>query len=598
MGSGAKSALGETTLESQGTASALALAAETPALTILCHPLLDRVGERALLGEIAEGGVALVSRVTPAFAAKGQSSGSPLEDGHLSRRPFRLSAAGGDGIRLEIGDSGTAVVAQGRRIRESTVFSAAQVKRGVVLELSRRVVLLLHRTGGLHALPQDAATEEAVRELVGESDGLRRMLWEIRSVADQDLPVLLRGETGVGKELAARAVHVASLRRSRPFVAVNLGAIAPSLAIAELFGAERGAYTGADRRQTGYFERAHGGTLFLDEIGEAPPELQVALLRALETGEIQPAGAQQARRVDVRVIAATDADLAKKVANGTFRAPLLNRLLSYEIWIPPLRERRDDIGRLLVRFFREELARIGETHRLAPPGPQDTPWLPASVVARLADHDWPGNVRELRNVVRQLVLGSRGQERLVVGPAVERQLREAAQAGAPLAPEEAPVCEVTLPGGEAAPPSREVGPPSGKLAPPSGKVAPPSAPEAQEGSPSGKVAPPSAPEAQEGSPRAAAPWRKPADVPEAEVAEALRASRWDLSAAAARLHITRPSLYQVLQRSPSFRTARDLTAEEIRRCHEACGGDVGRMVEQLEVSERALRRRLREMGIE
>ncbi|WP_437667290.1 sigma 54-interacting transcriptional regulator [Sorangium sp. So ce1182] len=592
MGSGAKSALGETTLESQGTAGALALAAATPALTILCHPLLDRVGERALLGELAAGGVALVSRVTPAFAAKGQSPGSPLEDGHLSRRPFRLSAAGGDGIRLEIGDSGTAVVAQGRRLRESTVFSADQVKRGVVLELSRRVVLLLHRTGGLHALPQDAATEEAVRELVGESDGLRRMLWEIRSVADQDLPVLLRGETGVGKELAARAVHVASLRRSRPFVAVNLGAIAPNLAIAELFGAERGAYTGADRRQTGYFERAHGGTLFLDEIGEAPPELQVVLLRALETGEIQPVGAQQARKVDVRVIAATDADLAKKVANGTFRAPLLNRLLSYEIWIPPLRERRDDIGRLLVRFFREELARIGEAHRLAPPGPADTPWLPASVVARLADHDWPGNIRELRNVVRQLVLGSRGQERLVVGPAVERQLREAAQAMAPLAQEEAPAGEeVSFPGGEAAPPSREVGPPSGK-------VAPPSAPEAQETSPSGKVAPPSAPEAQEAPPRAAAPWRKPADVPEAEVAEALRASRWDLSAAAARLHITRPSLYQVLQRSPSFRTARDLTAEEIRRCHEACGGDVGRMVEQLEVSERALRRRLREMGIE
>ncbi|XYI00855.1 sigma 54-interacting transcriptional regulator [Sorangium sp. So ce1128] len=581
MGSGAKSTLGETTLESHGTSNGLALAAMTPALTILCHPRLDRVGERALLGELAAGGAALVSRVTPAFAAKGQSSGSPLEDGHLSRRPLRLSAAGGDGIRLEIGDSGTAVVAQGRRIRESTVFSAEQVKRGVVLELSRRVVLLLHRTGGLHALPQDAATEEAVRELVGESDGLRRMLWEIRSVADQDLPVLLRGETGVGKELAARAVHVASLRRSRPFVAVNLGAIAPSLAIAELFGAERGAYTGADRRQTGYFERAHGGTLFLDEIGEAPAELQVALLRALETGEIQPVGAQQARKVDVRVIAATDADLAKKVANGTFRAPLLNRLLSYEIWIPPLRERRDDIGRLLVRFFREELARIGEAHRLAPPGPAGTPWLPASVVARLADHDWPGNIRELRNVVRQLVLGSRGQERLVVGPAVERQLREAAQAAAPLAQEEAAVCEVTLPGGEEAPPSREEAPPSREEAPPSGKLAPPSAPEAQEG-----------------PPRAAAPWRKPADVPEAEVAEALRASRWDLSAAAARLNITRPSLYQVLQRSPSFRTARDLTAEEIRRCHEECGGDVGRMVEQLEVSERALRRRLREMGLE
>ncbi|KYF94198.1 hypothetical protein BE20_07175, partial [Sorangium cellulosum] len=453
MGSSSETALGGTTLGGPGTSSAVAVAAATPTLTILGHPHLARVGERALLGELSAGGVALVSRVAPVFVARGQASGSPLADGHLSRRPLRLSAAGGDGIRLEIGDSGTAVVVQGRRVRGSMVFSAEQVKRGVVLELSRRVVLLLHRTGGLHALAQEEATEDELRELVGESDGLRRVLWEIRSVAARDYPVLLRGETGVGKELVARAVHVASPRRSRPFVAVNLGAIAPSLAIAELFGAERGAYTGADRRQTGYFERAHGGTLFLDEI--APIELQVALLRALETGEIQPVGAQQARKVDVRVIAATDANLEAKVAKGTFRAPLLNRLSSYEIWIPPLRERREDIGRLMVRFFREELEQLGEAHRLELPAPADTPWLPASVVVRLAEHGWPGNIRQLRNAVRQLVIGSRGQERVVVGPAVERLLGEAAPGGEALAVE-APACEdVTLPSGAAAPPSRE-----------------------------------------------------------------------------------------------------------------------------------------------
>ncbi|WP_437985159.1 sigma 54-interacting transcriptional regulator [Sorangium sp. So ce117] len=551
MGSGAKTALGGTTLGDQGGSSAVALTATTPALTILYHPRLERVGERASLGELAAGGAASVSRVAPAFAAKGQSPGSPLDDGHLSRRPLRLSAARGDGIRLEIGDSGTAVVAEGRRVRESIVFSAAQVKRGVVLELSRRVVLLLHRTGGLHPMQQEATSEDEVRELVGESDGLRRVLWDIQSVADLDLPVLLRGETGVGKELVARAVHAASRRKSQPFVAVNLGAIAPSLAIAELFGAEKGAFTGADRRQAGYFARAHGGTLFLDEIGEAPTELQVALLRTLETGEIQPVGAQEARKVNVRVIAATDANLEAKVANGTFRAPLLNRLSSYEILIPPLRERREDIGRLLVRFFREELERIGEAHRLEPVAADATPWLPASVVARLAAHDWPGNIRQLRNVVRQLVIGSRRQERLAVGPAVERLLGEAA------------------PGGE-----------TGIKEEP-----PPSAP--QRRAPAEEIALPSPP----------GPGRKPAEVPEAEVAEALRASRWDLTAAAARLQISRPSLYLVLERYPRFRTARDLTAEEIRACYAACGGDVERMVEQLEVSERALRRRLRELRL-
>ncbi|WP_234023613.1 sigma 54-interacting transcriptional regulator [Sorangium cellulosum] len=597
MGAGAKTALGETTLGGQGTSSAVAFAAATPALTILCHPRLERVGERALLGELAAGGAALLSRVEPTFAGRGRAPGSPLEDGHVSRRPLRLSAAGGDGIRLEVGDSGTAVVVQGRRVRESAVFSAAQVRRGVVLELSRRVVLLLHRTGGLHALPEETAREEDddAREFVGESDGLRRVLWDVRSVADLDLPVLLRGESGVGKELVARAVHRASLRRSQPFVAVNLGAVAPGLAIAELFGAERGAYTGADRRKVGYFERAHGGTLFLDEVGEAPAELQAALLRALETGEIQPVGAQMERKVNVRVIAATDADLEAKVANGTFRAPLLNRLSSYELWIPPLRERRDDIGRLLVRFFREELERIGEAHRLEPPAPAEAPWLPAPVVARLADHNWPGNIRQLRNVVRQLVIGSRGQERLAVGPAVERLLREAAPAEAPPAPAEAPP----------APAAPEIAPPAPEIAP-AGEEAPSSrrdiaASRLEPAGPGGEVALPSEPDARgparRAPPPAAAPWRKPADVPEAEVAEALRASRWDLAAAAARLHITRPSLYLLLQRYPGFRTARDLTAEDIRRCHEECGGDVGRMVERLEVSERALRRRLRELRL-
>ncbi|WP_438035769.1 sigma 54-interacting transcriptional regulator [Sorangium sp. So ce204] len=556
MGSGAKTALGETTLGGQGSSSAVAVAATTPALTILYHPRPDRVGERALLGELAAGKAASVSRVGPAFAAKGQSPGSPLEDGHLSRRPLRLSAARGDGIRLEIGDSGTAVVAQGRRVRESIVFSAAQVKRGVVLELSRRVVLLLHRTGGLHPVQQEPASEGDVRELVGESDGLRRVLWDIQSVADLDLPVLLRGETGVGKELVARAVHAASRRKGRPFVAVNLGAVAPSLAIAELFGAEKGSFTGADRRRAGYFEQARGGTLFLDEIGDAPAELQVALLRALETGEIQPVGAQEARKADVRVIAATDADLEAKVASGTFRAPLLNRLSSYEIWIPPLRERRDDIGRLLARFFREELERIGEAHRLDPAAATDTPWLPASLVARLAEHDWPGNIRQLRNVVRQLVIGSRGQERLTVGPAVERLLGEGAPAAEAILKEEPPA----------------------------------SAPEGR--APEGR-----APEAELSLPPPPGSGRKPADVSEAEIAEALRAARWDLSAAAARLQISRPSLYLVLERYPRFRTARDLTAEEIRACHAACGGDVGRMVERLEVSERALRRRLRELRL-
>src|SRR5262249_34932398 len=156
---------------------------------------------------------------------------------------------------------------------------------------------------------------------------------------------------GTGKELVARAIHESGRRRGAVCLSVNMGAIPPSLATSELFGAVRGAYTGAVRDHLGYFQRAHGGTLFLDEIGETPPEVQVMLLRVLEPGEVQRVGSPQTQKVDVRLIAATDADLERALHEGRFRAPLLHRLSGYEIYIPPLRERRDDFGRLLFHFL-------------------------------------------------------------------------------------------------------------------------------------------------------------------------------------------------------------------------------------------------------
>jgi DNA-binding NtrC family response regulator len=363
----------------------------------------------------------------------------------------------------------------------------------------------------------------------------------------------VRGETGTGKELVARAIHGASARRSGPFFAVNLGAIPPSLAATELFGAIRGAYTGSVASQEGYFRRAHNGTLFLDEIGEAPSEVQVMLLRALEAGEIYPVGAQAAQRVDVRVLAATDADLESQANGGGFRAPLLHRLAGYEIWLPPLRQRRDDLGRLLIHFLREELQAIGEGRRLDPTAPGfESAWLPAPLVARLALFDWPGNVRQLRNVVRQLVIGSRGLTALELGDRGERLLRERGLAAdAAGMPGNVPGSSVLVP----LPGSGEAGP----------------------------------------GPRR---WRHPSDVTEDELAEALRLNRWDLKAAATQLHVSRTSLYALIDESSRFRHASDLAAEEIERCHRECEGDLDLMAERLEVSRRALGRRVREIGLE
>jgi len=178
---------------------------------------------------------------------------------------------------------------------------------------------------------------------------------------------------------------------------------------------------GAERRQIGFFQRADAGTLFLDEIGETPADVQPLLLRALETGQIQPLGGEPVE-VDARLISATDADLEGRIEAGGFRAPLLYRLNGYEIVLPPLRRRRDDVGRLLFHFLRQELRAAGAEHCLAPPPPGGEPWMPAATVARLAAYDWPGNVRELRNAARQIVVAYRAAPHAGVGAQLERLL--------------------------------------------------------------------------------------------------------------------------------------------------------------------------------
>ena len=263
----------------------------------------------------------------------------------------------------------------------------------MVLVLAGRVALLL---GFLPVLPAAPGPDFG---LLGQAEAMTRLRREIQAAAVLDVPVLVRGETGSGKELVSRAVHDARPRRG-PYVTVNLGALVPALAAAELFGAARGAYTGADRPREGLFRRADGGTLFLDEIGEAPPEVQVVLLRVLETGRVQAVGGTDEKQVDVRVIAATDADLETALQSGRFRPALLHRLSGYEIRVPPLRERRGDIARLFRHFLRQELAALGAPAAVA----GEAAWPSAAVMARLVAHDWPGNVRELKNVARRLAV--------------------------------------------------------------------------------------------------------------------------------------------------------------------------------------------------
>ncbi len=511
-----------------------------PALTILYHPDFHRVGERALLTALLEGRTAHLSRLEPSFSPPHRSDPRPLEDRHISRSPILLSSSVESGVHVSLGESRTRLTADGSPVQGSWTFSWPEVERGIVLELGQSVVLLLHTVSS----NPPAASERF--GLIGESEAILRVRNDIRRVADLEVPVLLRGETGTGKELVARAIHQASRRQQNPCICVNMGAIPSSLATSELFGSVKGSFTGSVRDQIGHFQRAHGGTLFLDEIGEASPEVQVMLLRVLENGELQKVGGLEPQKVDVRLIAATDADLERFIEEGRFRAPLLHRLAGYEIMIPPLRERRDDFGRLLFHFLRQELRAIGEEHRLAPVREDVEPWMPASVVARLARYTWPGNIRQLRNAVRQIVIASRSLESVEIGPQIERLLRQAT-----------------------APPSSAASP---------ADTAP-------------QMAPP--------PPRRAEPmeYRSPSEVSEAELIEALRATHWEVKLAAERLGISRPALYLLIDKFPTVRKASDLTREEILEARAACGGDLEAMVTLLEVSRKGLQQRMTQLGI-
>ncbi len=239
----------------------------------------------------------------------------------------------------------------------------------------------------LQALHHDEA-------LIGESQSLRRVLRDIGQVAKTDATVLILGETGTGKELVARAIHAAGARSARPLITVNCAAIPATLIESELFGHEAGAFTGATRKREGRFALADKGTIFLDEIGELPLDLQAKLLRVLQEGEFDPVGSTSTRKVNVRVLAATNRDLATSVREGTFREDLFYRLNVFPLRVPPLRERGDDVVRLASAFARRFAAKMGRT--LAP--------LTAESARLLTSYSWPGNVRELQNVIERAVI--------------------------------------------------------------------------------------------------------------------------------------------------------------------------------------------------
>ena len=249
-------------------------------------------------------------------------------------------------------------------------------------------------------LQEECRAEAPFADVVGESAVIRKVLAKIRIVAGTDSTVLVTGETGTGKELVVRAIHELSRRKDKILVKVNCAALPSGVIESELFGHEKGAFTGALTRRVGRFELAHGGTLFLDEVGDLPQELQAKLLRVLQEGEFERVGGTQTLKVNIRLVAATNRDLARAVEEGRFRADLFYRLNVFPIAIPPLRERVEDIPRLVRHFAMLYASKMGQ--------PIET--ISERVMDKLTAHHWPGNVRELQNVIeRAVILSTRGR---------------------------------------------------------------------------------------------------------------------------------------------------------------------------------------------
>jgi two-component system nitrogen regulation response regulator NtrX len=267
---------------------------------------------------------------------------------------------------------------------------------------TERVLLVVRNALHVRRLETDRAELEAragvASRLLGDSAAMRRVREQVRLCASTPGRVLLSGETGTGKEIVARAIHAQSERRSAPWVAVNCAAVPGELIESELFGHEKGAFTGALRTRRGKFEQADGGTLLLDEIGDMPPHMQAKLLRVLEEGEIERVGSDRRLRVDVRVLSATNRDLRADIASGRFREDLFHRLNVVQIHLPPLRDRRDDVP-VLVHHFVDTLSKLSGLRAVE---------IDAALISRLREHDWPGNVRELRNTVERLLIFSQG----------------------------------------------------------------------------------------------------------------------------------------------------------------------------------------------
>lgn len=512
-----------------------------PCATIIFHPDIKRVGEKTILHDLHQKNVQNISRLTPEFSQPETNNNRNIADPYISRKPLELSLTNG-GLKIKRSLALTGNVTINNRMLVDELFIVGnEWKNGVVISMCNRVVIFIHHT------PQDNTNSSNKHNLLGESYAINHLRQTINRVADLNISVLIRGETGTGKELVAQAIHKNSQSCGQRFVSVNVAAIPESLAISELFGSKKGAFTGATKDKAGYFEQADKGTLFLDEIGDAHEQIQVALLRTLETGDVTPVGSSTSIHVDVRLLAATDVDLEKSVLNENFRSPLLQRLAGFEIRVPPLRKRREDIGRLLAHFLINELNNVGEIKHLESTSQNISFW--AGLFTKACIYDWPGNIRQLKNIAQQLAIYNRDTDFLSIPDHINELFSQQKKHT-----EE----------------NNDNFTENSNLQ--TSSTHPSDAPDKP-------------------------PRRKPSTVTEPELISVLKQHRWDLKATAEYLNISRAALYKIIDNTNAIRTASDLGIDELKKAFQTTSGDLEKMVDILQVSKAALKRRIKDFDV-
>ncbi len=510
-------------------------------LTIAWHPERQRIGEQYICTNTND---ALgLSRYLPTFQKPG---GERLGLGYsgVSREPLAIARDADDGVTIRPPNSRMVVEVNGVEINGEVHLSSAQIETGAVLGLGRAVLLCLH---WMRCLPK----LNPVDGLIGVGEVAIKTRDLIRQAARTDATVLLLGETGTGKEVTARGIHALSQRAALPLVCVNMAALNESLAAADLFGAAKGAYTGAASTRTGLFGQAQGATLFLDEIGNTPTPVQPMLLRVLETGDYRPLGAERDLRSTARLIAATDQDLY----GGGFNQALLRRLESFTIHIAPLRARREDIGLLLAHLLlNSKLEGVNEIV------------LPIGLISRFLNYDWPGNIRQLTHVLKRSLLALQQGDM----PGFDSLVEITPERITASATARAVVAAATMPAvSESAPAASTL---ASALA--------------------------SAPAPTSALPEAVPAGRKKlTDINEQDILAAMQANDWQIQGAAQALGVSRPSMYKLLETHSQIRRAEQIPREEIVQTLEQCSGDVEACAAQLKTPGEALRRYLRMLGL-